>query len=236
MSEVRVGQVYRDNDPRISRTVSVERIDRDHAFVRASFSGKVTKVLLTRLHRDGKPRRTGFSVIQRQSRRAVSSTERSRPISRATEPAETSLALRSRHAARTSPESLRSDTEARAVSLRSFVSLTRSQRPPRLPGDTSSAYLDIASPSVHAPALDLAANRCNSISRPCAQRSASALESNVRASLTPCLATSARHLPSLLRNDAISRGVNRGVIGWGILGYLGCGCIRRDRAETQRRC
>jgi hypothetical protein len=61
---LKVGTKLRDNDPRVGGTeLMIARIEGEHAICYRG--GKRTvKIQLKRIHCDGKPRRTGFSVVE----------------------------------------------------------------------------------------------------------------------------------------------------------------------------
>lgn len=57
--EVKVGQVWRDLDKRMQRTVTVERVANGFAYVLSS-SGSRSRISLMRMHKHA----TGFSLIE----------------------------------------------------------------------------------------------------------------------------------------------------------------------------
>lgn len=65
MAELKVGDKIKDNDPRISwnRVLRVERIEAQFAYC-SNTHGPNVRINVARIHSDGKPRRTGFSVVQ----------------------------------------------------------------------------------------------------------------------------------------------------------------------------
>lgn len=73
--ELKVGMLVRDNDPRLEgRTRYVERIEGDRAVLSLLMGHgwfRPTKVRLDRIHLDGKPRRSGWSVVAPTTRREV---------------------------------------------------------------------------------------------------------------------------------------------------------------------
>lgn len=60
----KVGQIYRDNDPRFpNRLLRVFRVDETHAWLDPMTGGVLSvRVHRSRLHTDGKPRKSGFSL------------------------------------------------------------------------------------------------------------------------------------------------------------------------------
>jgi hypothetical protein len=65
MSKVKVGQVFKDNDPRMGdRRFIVETVGERYAHLRnIRHSAVKTRIMLTRMHTDGKSRTSGFSLV-----------------------------------------------------------------------------------------------------------------------------------------------------------------------------
>lgn len=60
---LRVGDRIKDNDPRMPRELRIVRLDRSYVYAVTSF-GKETRLLRGYVHTDGKPRKSGFSLVQ----------------------------------------------------------------------------------------------------------------------------------------------------------------------------
>ncbi len=60
---IKVGDKLKDNDPRVgNRILTVMKIG--HGFVEAKApSGRIVEIRVDRIHTDGKPRRSGFDLI-----------------------------------------------------------------------------------------------------------------------------------------------------------------------------
>ena len=68
-NDVKVGQRYKDNDPRSGeRLVTVKSISGDVATCSSSTSKRDTWIRLGAMYQDGKPRRTGFSLVDHAER------------------------------------------------------------------------------------------------------------------------------------------------------------------------
>jgi len=70
MTEIKPGDVIRDNDPRENgRTLTVELVEGGYAHCsRSPWSTYRTRIRLDRIHTDGKPRRSGFSRTHQERR------------------------------------------------------------------------------------------------------------------------------------------------------------------------
>jgi hypothetical protein len=61
--ELKVGDKIKDNDPRSSyRVLTITEILPNG--VRAAFAGRLSTILRRRIYTDGKPRRSGFSLLR----------------------------------------------------------------------------------------------------------------------------------------------------------------------------
>lgn len=65
-----IGTIIKDNDPRMENRpkLKIVRVDYPHAFARyfGPFdSQRLYRIKLSSIHEDGKPRRSGFSVIEK---------------------------------------------------------------------------------------------------------------------------------------------------------------------------
>lgn len=65
-----IGTIIKDNDPRMENRpkLKIAMVDYPHAFCRyfGPFSSqRLYRIKLSSIHEDGKPRRSGFSVIQK---------------------------------------------------------------------------------------------------------------------------------------------------------------------------
>jgi hypothetical protein len=68
MSELKVGDRIKDNDPRVSasRVLRVIEILPNGVLAEHPVSGRVFAILRRRIYTDGKPRRNGFDLIVEQ--------------------------------------------------------------------------------------------------------------------------------------------------------------------------
>jgi hypothetical protein len=61
MAELKPGDRIKDNDPRMDRVLSVARVSAEYVY--ANWAGRESRIRKDRIYTDGKPRRSGFSVI-----------------------------------------------------------------------------------------------------------------------------------------------------------------------------
>lgn len=67
---IRIGDVIRDNDPRMpGRFLVVKEVEATCVWAQATRgTGKFHRVSLKRIHTDGKPRKSGFDLLPRETR------------------------------------------------------------------------------------------------------------------------------------------------------------------------
>lgn len=65
MEDLKIGDRIKDNDPRMgSRYLRVKELLPNGVLAEHPISGRVFAILRRRIHTDGKPRRSGFSVMR----------------------------------------------------------------------------------------------------------------------------------------------------------------------------
>lgn len=63
--QIRVGDRIKDNDKRMgNRRLTVLELTETHAIAKPDYWHLTTRIRLDRIHTDGKPRRTGFSLLE----------------------------------------------------------------------------------------------------------------------------------------------------------------------------
>ena len=61
--EIKVGDKIKDNDPRVgNRILTVREVGKKFVEAKAP-SGRIVSIRMDRIHTDGKPRRSGFDLI-----------------------------------------------------------------------------------------------------------------------------------------------------------------------------